>query len=153
MLPDVALALHADCTRNGTPAGMPAHTRAHLHHGTSHGNGLAFMANAECGHRAVQASLTGLGWLTAHVWRHLRLWQIQASQKSQMAPTSAMPVAFFPPCGTQQSLPRHLQCRMCLSRCHFSGLARYHAVLHRRRKIWSVFLKRYAGSAVGQKVM
>ena len=45
----------------------------------------------------------------AHVCRHFRLWQIQASQKSQMAPTSAMPVAFLPPCGTQQSLPRHLR--------------------------------------------
>lgn len=44
-----------------------------------------------------------------HVCRHFRLWQIQASQKSQMAPTSAMPVAFLPPCGTQQSLPRHLR--------------------------------------------
>ena len=69
------------------------------------------MTTDDCGHRAVQAYLTSLGWLAAHVWRHLRLWQIQASQKSQMAPTSAMPLAFFPPCGTQQSLPRHLHRR------------------------------------------
>ena len=71
---------------------------------------------------------SSLGWLAAHVWRHLRLWQIQASQKSQMAPTSAMPVAFFPPCGTQQSRPRHLHCRTCLSERRLVGLTCSHAV-------------------------
>ena len=71
---------------------------------------------------------SSLGWLAAHVWRHLRLWQIQASQKSQMAPTSAMPVAFFPPCGTQQSLPRHLDCRTCFPERRFVGRTWSHAV-------------------------
>ena len=49
----------------------------------------------------------------AHVCRHLRLWQTQASQKSHMAPTSAMPVA-FPPWGTQQSRPRHLHAQTAI---------------------------------------
>ena len=81
--------------------------------------------------------ISSLGWLAAHVWRHLRLWQIQASQKSQMAPTSAMPVAFFPPCGTQQSLPRHLDRRTCFQESGFVGLTCSHAVPHKCEETWN----------------